>query len=155
MRPFVPPATLRYIYNALEQPHFNYCSVVWEIAVKRNQISYKNFRSVPCRIVASSSYDADAGCLLQQLGWKDLIAQRQIQEALMVFKLYIIWLDYLSSVFTERIGSGYAIRDSTNKLAALLPRTNRALAIEVKLPCDLRRGRSSNRFRQLLNRHIN
>ena len=64
----------------------DYCSVVWEIAVKRNQISYKNFRSVPCRIVASSSYDADAGCLLQRLGWKDLIAQRQIQQALMVFK---------------------------------------------------------------------
>ena len=41
---------------------------------------------MPGRIVASSSYDADAGCLLQRLGWKDLIAQRQIQEALMVFK---------------------------------------------------------------------
>ena len=38
------------------------------------------------RIVTSSSYDAEAGCLLQQLGWKDLISQHQIQEALMVFK---------------------------------------------------------------------
>ena len=29
-----------------------------------------------------------------------------------------------SSMFTERIESGYAIRDSTNRLAALLPRAN-------------------------------
>ena len=30
---------------------------------------------------------ADAGYWLQQLGWKDLIAQRQIQVALMDFKV--------------------------------------------------------------------
>ena len=45
------------------------------------------------RILTSSSYDADAGYLLQRLGWKDLIAQRQIQVTLMVFKaLIMIWL---------------------------------------------------------------
>ena len=42
------------------------------------------------RILTSSSYDADAGYLLQRLGWKDLIAQRQIQVALMVFKALIM-----------------------------------------------------------------
>ena len=55
------------------------------------------------RILTSSSYDADAGYLLQQLGWKDMIAQRQIQVALMVFKaLNDLVPDYLSSMFTER-----------------------------------------------------
>ena len=45
------------------------------------------------RILTSSSYDADAGYLLQRLGWKDLIAQRQIHVALIVFKaLIMIWL---------------------------------------------------------------
>ena len=44
------------------------------------------------RILTSSSYDADARYLLQQLGWKDLITQRQIQVALMVFKA----LNYLA-----------------------------------------------------------
>ena len=38
------------------------------------------------RILTSSSHDADARYLLQQLGWKELITQRQIQVALMVFK---------------------------------------------------------------------
>ena len=38
------------------------------------------------RILTSSCHDADARYLLQQLGWKELITQRQIQVALMVFK---------------------------------------------------------------------
>ena len=38
-RPFVPPAVLRYIWNALVQPHFNYCNEVWGIFFKRRQWS--------------------------------------------------------------------------------------------------------------------
>ena len=37
---------------------------------------------MPGRIVTSSRYDADAGCLLEQLGWKDVIAQRQIPRGI-------------------------------------------------------------------------
>ena len=37
-------------------------------------------------ILTSSCHDADGRYLLQQLGWKELITQRQIQVALMVFK---------------------------------------------------------------------
>ena len=63
--------------------------------------------------------------MLQQLGWKDLIAQRQIQLGLMVFKaLNDLVPDYLSSMFTERSTPGYVLRDSANKLNVPLPRTN-------------------------------
>ena len=69
------------------------------------------------RILTSSPYDADAGYLLQQLDRKDLITQRQIQVALMVFKaLNDLAPNYLSSMFTERCTSGYVLRDSANKL---------------------------------------
>ena len=79
------------------------------IAAKRSQTNYKNCRG-SC-ILTFSSYDADAGYLLQQLGSKDLIAQCQIQVALMVFKaLNDPAPDYLSSMFTERRTSGYALR---------------------------------------------
>ena len=75
-------------------------TVVWSggIAAKRS------LQNRAARILTSSSYDADAGYLLQQLGWKDLIAQRQIQVALMVFKalndlapdyLYVYWAQYV------------------------------------------------------------
>ena len=44
------------------------------------------------------------GTALQQLGWKDLTAQRQILVALMVFKALnnLVPHGYLSSMLTER-----------------------------------------------------
>ena len=95
------------------------------IAAKRSLKDYKKMQNRAARILTSSSYDADARYLLQQLGWKDLITQRQIQVASMVFKaLNDLAPDHLSSVFTERSTSGYVLRDSTNKLNVPLPRTN-------------------------------
>ena len=75
--------------------------------------------------ILTSSYDADARYLLQELGWKDMITQCQIQEALMVFEaLNDLAPDHLSSMFTKRSTSGYVLRESTNKLNVPLPRTN-------------------------------
>ena len=66
------------------------------IAAKRSE-KLQKLQNRASRILTSSSYDADAGYLLQQLGWKDLIAQCQIQVALMVFKaLNDLAPDYLS-----------------------------------------------------------
>ena len=57
----------------------------------------KTAESCCSQFLTSSSYDPNAGYLLQQLGWKDLIAQRQIQVALIVFKaLNDLAPDYLS-----------------------------------------------------------
>ena len=95
------------------------------IAAKRSLKDNKKLQNRAARILTSSSYDADVRFLLQQLGWKDLITQRQIQVALMVFKaLNDLAPDYLSSMFTERSTSGYVLRDSTDKLNVPLPRTN-------------------------------
>ena len=97
IRPFVSPEILHYIYNALVQPHFDYCSIVWGNCGKT--------------LSETSSYDADARYLLQELGWKDLITQRQIHVALMVFKaLNDLVPDYLSSMFSERSRSQGTLR---------------------------------------------
>ena len=104
---------------------FDYCSIVWGNCGKTLSERLQKLQNRAARILTSSSYDADARYLLQQLGWKDLITQRQIQVALMVFKaLNDLAPDYLSSMFTERSTSGYVLRDSTNKLNVPLPRTN-------------------------------
>ena len=73
IKPFFSPEIL-HIHDVLVQPHFDYC-----IAAKRSLKNYKQQQSRAARILTSSFYGADAGYLLQQLGWKDLIAQRQIQ----------------------------------------------------------------------------
>ena len=67
--------------------------IVWGNYSKTLSEKLQKVQNSAARILTSSSYDADAGYLLQRLGWKDLIAQRQIQVALMVFKaLIMIWL---------------------------------------------------------------
>ena len=67
--------------------------IVWGNCYKTPSEKLQKVQNSAARILTSSFYDADAGYLLQRLGWKDLIAQRQIQVALMVFKaLIMIWL---------------------------------------------------------------
>ena len=106
-----------YIYSALVEHHFDYCSIVWANCGKALSEKLQNRQNCAARILTFFSYDADARCLLQQLGWKDLIAQRQIQVALMVFKaLNDLAPDNSSSMLTERNTSGYVLKDSTNKL---------------------------------------
>ena len=64
IRPFVPAATLRYICNALVQPHFNYCVVVvWGSCGETLSDNLHKLQKRDGRIVTTSSYDADAGCL--------------------------------------------------------------------------------------------
>ena len=148
-------------YNA--GTRLDYCSIVWGNCGKTLSERLQKLQNRAARILTSSSYDADARYLLQQLGWKDLITQRQIQVALMVFKaLNDLAPDYLSSMFTERSTSGYVLRDSTNKLNVPLPRTNylkrsfsyRGATLWNSLPCNLRQEKSLNRFKQLLNFHF-
>ena len=76
IRPFVSPEILHYIYNALVQPHFDYCSIVWGNCGKTLSERLQKLQNRAARILTSSSYDADARYLLQQLGWKDLLTQR-------------------------------------------------------------------------------
>ena len=163
IRPLVPPDILHYIYNALIQPHFDYCSIVWGNCGKTLFGKLQKLQNRAARVLTSSSYDADAVYLLRQLGWKDLNAQHQIHVALTVFKaLNDLAPDYLSSMFTERRTSGYVLRDSTNKLNVPLPRTNypkrsfsyRGATLWNSLPCNLRQVKSLDLFKQLLNLHF-
>ena len=62
--------------------------------------------------------------LLEQLNWKRLDTQRQIQVATMVYKsIHGLAPDYLGSLFTK-YNPPYNLRNSENKLAVPLPRTN-------------------------------
>ena len=104
IRRFVSPEILHYIYNALILPHFDYCSIVWGNCGKTPSERLQKLQNRAARILTSSSYDADFRYLLQELGWKDLITQRQIQVALMVFKA-------LNDLAPDKV-----LKDSTNKL---------------------------------------
>jgi hypothetical protein len=48
LRLFVAMETLHVIYQALIQPHFDYCNVVWGNCGKTLSTNFKNFKTVQC-----------------------------------------------------------------------------------------------------------
>jgi len=85
-RPFVNQTTLECVFNALVQLHINNCSEVWGQCNKSLSNKLQKLQNRAARILTSSSYDSSADPLFEQLNWKRLDTQRQIQLATMVYK---------------------------------------------------------------------
>ena len=162
IRNCIPHKTLLSIYQGLVQTHFDYCSVVWGNCGSTLKSKLQKLQNRASRIVTFSSFDADAQKLRNQLGWHDLETQRAIFKAQMVYKsLNHLTPSYLSSRFIHRsdISSAYNLRNSENKLAIPLPRTNyyknsfsySGAKLWNSLPLDVRLAESLTKFRTGLN----
>ena len=96
-------------------------------APKHHLTNYRNFKIALSASRTHSSYDADANQILAERGWDNLQTRRQKLKAEMVYKsLNGLTPIYSSSKFTQRsdVITSYSLRDSENKLAIPLPRTN-------------------------------
>ena len=123
----VPPATLHNIYLGFVQSHFDHCGVVWGNCAKTLSDKLQRLQNRAVRVLTHSSYDADANQLFKELGWDNLETRRQKLKAEMVYKsLNGLAPNYLFSKFILRsdVITSYNLRDSDNKLAIPLPRTN-------------------------------
>ena len=157
IRPFVPTTTLQFIFNSLIQPHFDYCSVVWDNCSKTLADKLQKLQNRAARVLTFSNYDTSADPLIQKLGWKKLEIQRKIQKAVMVYKsLHGLAPGYLNSIFTDRSSIiNYTLRDTENKLAIPKPRTNylknsfsySGAVLWNSLPVGLRRSNTLSKFR--------
>ena len=98
----MPQSTLLNIYNSLVQPHFDYYSLVWGNCGKTLSNRLQKLQNRAARVITSSNFDVDVDSLFHKLSWKDLKSQRQIQNALMVFKsLNGLVPEYLTSLFKK------------------------------------------------------
>ena len=154
----MPQSTLLNIYNSLVQPHFDYYSLVWGNCGKTLSNKLQKLQNRAARVITSSNFDVDVDSLFHKLSWKDLKSQRQIQNALMVFKsLNGLVPEYPASKFIKRNESNYSLRDSVNKLVPF-PRTNDMKnsfsysgdTLWNSLPCNIRESGSLNQFKRLL-----
>ena len=104
-RSFFPFETLLCIYNALVQPHFDYCSVVWGNCNKSRSIKLQKLQNRAARILTSSSYDANADDLFVRLGWQKVRLQRELKTVTMVYKslndLDRPWLSEINVYWSE------------------------------------------------------
>ena len=116
-RPFVPIETLKYAYNAIVQPHFDYCDVVWGNCNAILATKLQKLQNRAARILTFSSYDANADPLLDR---------RYSHIATKVYKSFNnLAPDYLRAKFVDRDNvTSCTLRDTTNKLAVPKPHTN-------------------------------
>ena len=126
IRPFIPHRTLRFIYNYLVKPYFDYCNVVWGNCNKTLANKLQKLQNLAARVLTSAAFDTSTEYLFQVLNWRKLESQRQIQKACMVYKsLNGLAPDYLRSRFVERSTiTGYSLRNTEDKHTVPLPRTN-------------------------------
>ena len=124
-RPFVPIETLKYAFNAIVQPHFDYYDVVWGNCNATLATKLQKLQNRAARILTFSSYDANADPLLDKLSWRKLADRRHSHVATMVYKSLNLAPDCLRAKFVDRDNvTSYTLRDTTNKLAVPKPHTN-------------------------------
>ena len=76
IRHLVPQATLHQIYQALIQPHFDYCNIVWGNCGITLRNKLQKLQNIAARVLTYSNHDVDAGHLFKLLGWKNLACQQ-------------------------------------------------------------------------------
>ena len=74
------------IYNALIQPHFDYCSPLWDICGKHLLDKLQKFQNRAARIIASLSYEINSADVLESLGWETLDNRRQRTKSVFLYK---------------------------------------------------------------------
>ena len=73
MKNIVPQSTLISVYNAIVQPHFDYCSLVWDIGNVYSLEKLQKMQNRAARVITGRSYEVRSETILQDLGWQPLI----------------------------------------------------------------------------------
>ena len=115
------------IYKGLIEPHFDYCSAVWDGLTQ--QLSEK--RAI--RVITKSIYDTSTRYLLNSLGWDNLSVSRAKQKANLIYKcIHYLVSAYLCNLFAPRTPN-YYFRNAKKKLMLPKPRT---VLPEAQLQCS-------------------
>ena len=72
VRPFVSMHTAIKIYKDLIEPHFDYCSAVWDGLTLPLSEKLQKLQNRAIRLITKSSYDTTSRFLLNSPGWDNL-----------------------------------------------------------------------------------
>lgn len=76
LKPLLPLSALVLIYNSLIQPHFDYCSVVWDNLSKGLAQKLQRIQNRAARIVTGSDFYTRTSEILSSLNWSNLEDRR-------------------------------------------------------------------------------
>ena len=99
VRPFVSMHTAIKIYKGLIEPHFDYCSAVWDGLTQ--QLSEK-LQNRAIRVISKSSYDTSSRFLLNSLGWDNLSVTSALIISSQLISVICLPQEHRITVFATR-----------------------------------------------------
>ena len=162
IRSLVSQSTAVQIYNALIQPHFDYCAPVWDGLSSYLCEKLQKLQNRAARVILQANCEVNSSLLLETLKWDQLSLRRRKHKAIMMFKsLNGLAPVYLQDLFSER-HTDYHLRDSFHKLNLPKPRTNylkRSLGYSGailwnSLPESIRAIRAIGQFKKEISRTL-
>ena len=104
-KPFVSFETLKYIYQALVQPSFDYCSMVWGNCGEGSKEKLQRLQNRAARVITGDTYEIRSTDILKKLNWKTLEERRKEQKLAYVAKA-------LSNQCPENVSTMFKISNS-------------------------------------------
>ena len=112
------------IYKGLIEPHFGYCSAVWDGSTQQLSEKLQKLQNRAIGVITKSSYDTSSRFLLDSLGWGNLSVGRAKQKANLMYKcINNLAPAYLCNLFAPRTPN-YYFRNAKKKLMLPKPRTD-------------------------------
>ena len=159
IRPLISQSTAVLVYNSLIQPHFDYCSLVWDGLSDQLSDKLQKLQNRAARVILKANYGTSSSLLLDILKWDKLVIRRKKHKAIMMFKSLNEQASvYLQNLFHER-STDYDFRNSFHKLTLPRPRTDylkRSFSYSVallwnSLPENVREIKSVRKFKEQIN----
>jgi hypothetical protein len=120
VKPFVSIGTFTYLYQALVQPHFDCCSMVWGNCGKTLKGMLQRLPNRAARVISGDSYEVRSLDILSKLNWKTLEERRNEQQLKCVSKALACQCPENISNMSKR----HDLRSNNSKLVLAKPKTN-------------------------------
>ena len=125
------------IYKGFIEPHFDYCSAVWDGLAQ--QLSEK-LQNRAITVITKSSYDTTSRFLLTSLGWDNLLVRRAQQKANLMYKcINNLASDYLCNLLPQE---HRIIIFATRRKKLILPKPYSGALLWNILPEEIRTSNS-------------
>ncbi len=82
----MPIETLKFLYNAIVQPHFDYSDIVNDSTSKANKDRLQKLKTRTCRLITRSGPCTNRIPMFHELNWLSLQYRRDFYKIVMVYK---------------------------------------------------------------------
>ncbi len=82
----MPIHTLKQLYTAIVQPHFNYGNMVYDLASGTNKTRLQKLQTTAARLLTGSDPHTSRVSMFKELGWLFLQYRRDFHKCIMIYK---------------------------------------------------------------------